>query len=213
MKGLKELKTIQGTPRRLAVLAGVIGACLCIAACGASSSSTTSSGSGSSGTSTTASASSSRAALVACLKQHGVTLPANFGRFRRPGTGTTPGAGTTPGGGGPPAGGGFGGGGGALRNSKFGAAFRACGSKLGFRGRFGGGGAGRFRLSHTKIDQFVACVRKNGYDLPTPNFSGKGGIFPSSARSNPKFLAASKKCESLLVPSGGAGGGGPASSS
>jgi hypothetical protein len=44
--------------------------------------------------------------------------------------------------------------------------------------------------------------------MPKPNFSGKGPVFPASIRTNPKFVAASKACASLLVrprsaPSGG----------
>jgi hypothetical protein len=173
-----------------------------IAACGsASSSSTTSS---SSATSTTASAatggsgtaSSRRAALAACLKQHGVTLPARPAGAPpggAPGSGSatgTNGTGTTP------RRGFFGGGGAFAANPKFRAAFQACGAKFGFRG----GQGFRARISHTTITKYAACVRQHGYDLPNPNFSGKGPIFPANIQSNPKFQAASRACQSLLIP-------------
>jgi len=171
---------------------------LIIAACGSSSSS------GSTHTTASASASGSRAKLVACLKQHGVTLPSH-----RPGAG---GHGFF-GGGGPPAGGpgqgagtgttgGFGAGGrppGTFRNSKFARAFKACGGSF---GHFRAGGAGRYRphfSSHT-LNAFVTCVRKHGYDLPKPNTAGNGPIFPRSIESNKKFQAAARSCSSLLRP-------------
>lgn len=175
---------------RAVLTVGVIAVGLTVAACGSSSSSTSSSASGSKvastgGSSTTPSA--RRSALRTCLQQHGVTLP-----NRRPS-----------GSGGPPAGGAgggfFGGGGGAgsrFNNPKFRAAIQACG---GFRGGFRGG-AGRLRLSHTAVNSFVACVRKNGYSqMPNPNFSG-GPIFPTSIRTNKQFQAASTKCANLLRP-------------
>ncbi len=94
-----------------------------------------------------------------------------------------------PGGGGPGAGGGF-----LASNPKAAAAFRACGG-----GRFRGGGR-RFQLSHAAITSYVACVRQHGYNLPNPNFSGKGPVFPAGIRTNPKFLAASRSCQTLLFP-------------
>jgi len=208
------VKTIQRAGGGAAVVLALALSAIALAACGAS-------GSGSGGsttTRTTASASSRQAQLAACLKQHGVKLPAGFGHFRpgsrpsgapgggAPGAGTTPGAGAAPGtgtgpGGAARPGGGFFGRPGAFRNSKFGAAFRACGSKLGFRG--GGPGArggGFFRPNHAAIGKFVACVRRHGYDLPKPNFSrGNGGIFPSNIRTNKKFEAASRSCTKLLI--------------
>jgi len=128
--------------------------------------------------------------LAACLKQHGVTLPA-----RRPGAG-----------GGPPGSGSSGGsgtgttprrgffGGGFANNPKLRAAFQACGARFGF------GGGQRFRLSRTAITKYVTCVRQHGYNLPTPNFSGKGPVFPSNIRGDAKFQAASRACQKLLAP-------------
>jgi hypothetical protein len=207
----------KGAPRQLALALLVLAAGVCIAACGSSSgssSSTTTAASGTPAASTTP-GSTSRAKLEACLKQHGVTLPSGFGQ-RRNGGGPPPG-----GGGGFFGGGGSGSGTGSASgqtnrsrffNSKTAAAFKACGAQFG--GRFGAGGR-RFRLSHTKINQYVACVRKNGYDLPNPNFSGKGPIFPANIRTNKQFQAASKKCQSILVspPPSGSGGSTGASGS
>jgi hypothetical protein len=187
------------------VLAIVATSCV-IAACGSSSSST--SGSGASGSATTTASATGpaafaqrRTALAACLKKYGVTLPA----FRRPGGssrgGAAPGSTTTPGGG-PPGGsipgarrGFFGG---HPPSAKMQAALKACGANFGSRRGFGG------RLSHTAINQFVACVRKHGYNMPAPNFSGRGSVFPANIRTNKQFVAASRACVSLLRPPGGA---------
>lgn len=59
-------------------------------------------------------------------------------------------------------------------------------------------------------------MRKNGYDLPKPNTSGKGPVFDSSKinRNDPKFKAAVAKCQSdlrALRPQGAPGGTPPAS--
>jgi hypothetical protein len=181
------VKTFGIAPKRAGLTLAVLATGLIVAACGSSSSTTTTKSA--SLPSTSAGSSTSRTAFRTCLKQHGVTLP----NFRRRGT-------TGPGGGPPPgAGGGFFGGGGAgqFANPKFRAAFQACG---GSRGGFRPGGTRRFQLSHTAVNNFVACVRKHGYpQMPNPNFSG-GAIFPSSIRTNAKFRAASKSCTSLLVP-------------
>ncbi len=53
----------------------------------------------------------------------------------------------------------------------------------------------------------MTCVRQHGYNLPSPNFSGKGPVFPANIRSNAKFQAASRACQSLLVPQRGSGSG------
>lgn len=182
-------------PRRVALALTVLATSCAVAACGSSSSSsTTSASASSSNTSTTAAGGRfNSTAFRSCLKQHGVTLPT-----RRPGAGA-------PGAGGPPAGGGggfFGGGGGAARgrfsNPKFRAAIQACG---GGNFRAGGRAGGRFRISHTTINNYVACVRKHGFpQMPSPNFSGSGGVFPANIRTNPKFQTASRACQSILVP-------------
>jgi hypothetical protein len=213
---------------RIAVAVVTLAAGCLIAACGSASSS------GGSTSSTTASASASgtssssgggatgsarRAQLVACLKSHGVTLPQ-----RPPGSGPPPGGGAGGSGGGTGTGttgtgttgtdttgtgtprrrGFFFGGGGARNISpKMQAAFKACGAQFGFRG---GAGGFRGRLSHTAITKYVTCVRQHGYNLPNPNFSGKGPIFPANIQSNAKFQAASKACQNLLVPPRPSGG-------
>ncbi len=185
-----------------AVLACVVTACL-LAACGSSSSSSAASkssgGSSTAATSAGGGASTTRTKLVACLKQHGVTLPARPGGFRRPnpnGGGTNGGSGGGFFGGG---GGFFGGGargGGFRANPKLAAAFKACGGANFPRRHFG---AGNRRVV---IDNFVKCVRQHGYNLPTPNFSGTGPVFPRSIESNAKFQAAAKACAKTLIPHG-----------
>ena len=77
------------------------------------------------------------------------------------------------------------------------AAFKACGANFGFRG---GAGGFRGRISHTAITKFVTCVSQHGYNLPSPNFSGKGPIFPRNIQTNAKFQAAAKSCQHLLIP-------------
>jgi len=176
-----------------------------LAACGSSgstTSSTTASASASASTSGAAGGganSARRAQLVSCLKAHGVTLPSRpAGAPPAGGTGTSTGTGTTT----TPRRGFLFGGGGANITPTMRAAFQACGANFG-----AGGGAFRGRISHTAIDNFVACVKKNGYpQMPSPNFSGKGPIFPRSVETNAKFQAASRTCQHLLVPSGSGGG-------
>jgi hypothetical protein len=214
------LKLIGKAPRGALFIFLALALGCVIAACGSasSSSSTTSSSAsgGSSGTTTTTAATGSarRTALEACLKQHGVTLPSRPagapsgggapggapGSSTGTGTGTT-GTGTTPRRG-------FFGGGGFANNPKLQAAFKACGANFGGRrGNFAG------RLSHTAVTKYVACVRQHGYNLPNPNFSGKGPIFPANIRTNQKFIAASKPCQSLLIPPRPSGSGGTSTTS
>ena len=197
------MKLIANTPRGALLTVVVLALGGLIAACGSASSSstTTTSASAAAGGGTNA---SRRAALVACLKQHGVTLPA-----RPPGSGAPPaasggGTGTTGTGTTPRRGFFFGGGGGPAANPKFRAALQACGAKFGFRG----GQGFRRRLSHAAITKYVTCVRQHGYNLPNPNFSGKGPIFPANIQSNKKFQTASRACQSLLIPPRPSGSGG-----
>jgi hypothetical protein len=175
--------------RALACTALALLTAILLAACGSSTSSSSSpSASAASGASTR------RTALVTCLRKHGVTLPRGV-----PGGGPPSGA---PGAGGGSGGGGFGGGGarrfsGAGRG-KFQAAFKACGTN------FARGGP-RFAFSHQAISKYLTCVRQHGYQLPAPNFSGHGPVFPAGIRSNAKFQKASAACQSLLRPSGAPG--------
>lgn len=173
----------------------VLSVAVLVAAC-ASSTSSSSTSAAASGSST-----ASRPAIAACLRKHGINFPAG----RRPDGGTppsgTPGAGSaTPPAGAPPAGAppsGFPGG--AAGGSKFRAALKACGANL---------PAGRrpAQFSRQRIQKYVTCVHQHGYDLPNPNLSGNGPVFPSKIRSNAKFQAASKACQSLLAPPQPGGG-------
>jgi hypothetical protein len=167
-----------------------------LSACGSSASS--------SSTSTRAAAlpqsTAGRAKLVACLKQHGVTLPS---RFRGPGAGGPPRTGRVPGAGAGGPGGLFNGGSGAggrfRANPKLAQAFRACGGGA-FR-RFGDRAALRARRA-AAIQSFVACVDRHGFKLPSPNLNGPGPVFSTRLQTNRRFLAAAKPCTALLRASG-----------
>jgi hypothetical protein len=203
----------QSRTRRLATLTLAVAiTALVLAACGSSSNTgSNSSGSGSSSSSSGAAAAgggnaATRTKLAACLKSHGVTLPS-----RPPGAGARPGGygGGGNGGGGPgffgggAGGGGAGGqGGGRFSNPKFRAALQACG---------GGRGLGQRRSAPSKaaVTKFVACVKQHGYNLPAPNFSGKGAIFPASIAKSKAFQAASRSCSADLRPAGAPAAGGP----
>ena len=114
------------------------------------------------------------------------------------GTGTT-GTGTTGTGTTPRRGSFFGGGPGGARTSA-----RRCGPRSRRAARTSALAAAvggfRGRISHTAITSFVTCVKQHGYNLPAPNFSGKGPIFPRNIETNAKFQAASKACQHLLIP-------------
>jgi hypothetical protein len=205
---------------RMAIPAvGVVLASLAVTACG-SSSSASSSGTP---TTTTTTAANNRADIAACMRKHGVTLPNRPAGAGRPGGTTGPGGPGGPGGGGFLLGGGGGGGAGGgqqgqgrgqFNNPKFQAAAKKCG--LNFN-RAGNGGPGRFNPTSNpqfkkSLTKFVACVRKNGYDLPSPNLSGNGPVFDASKvnRNDPKFVKAAQKCQSLLsFGRGTTGQGGP----
>jgi hypothetical protein len=193
---------------------GVIAACGSASSSSSTSTTTTSASSSAAASSSSSSGTARRAALVACLKQHDVTLPARPpgapggpGGSGGTGTGTT-GTGTTgtTGTGTTPRRFFFGGGGsGFAANPKVRAALQACGARFGF----GRGGQGfRSPAARQRVESYVACVRKNGYNLPNPNFSGNGPIFPANIRSDKKFQAASAKCQNLLLPPRGSGSGG-----
>jgi len=85
------------------------------------------------------------------------------------------------------------------------AALKACGANFGARSR-------RFRtLARPNIAKYVTCVRQHGYNLPAPNFSGKGPIFPGNIRTNKKFRAASRLCAILLTRPGAGSASGSSS--
>lgn len=180
--------------RRSSFAIGAVLATLAIVACGSSANSSSSSTSSAAASSGASGARSSfrdparRAKLVACLKQHGVTLPS-----RPSGGGRPPGF--------------LGGGSGAAADPKVRAALQACGAN------FGPGARVSPAARTAAVAKFTTCVGQHGYKLPKPNFSGHGPVFSPSIQSNPKFQAASKACAGLLRPSGapqGAPGGGGA---
>ncbi len=190
---------------RLATLAGtVLVTALLLAACGSSSNTSSSSSSSGGGSASAAGGptSAARTKLVACLKAHGVTLPTRPPGARRRPSGGEGGGGFGGGGGFFFGGGGNGGAGGGARfnNPKFRAAIQACGGAR-FPQR-------RFTPNKAAVTKFVACVKQHGYNLPSPNFSGKGPIFPAAIARNRKFQAAARTCASDLRPAG-AGGPGP----
>ena len=164
-----------------------------IAACGSSSSNSSSKTTSSTSAASAGSGSgTNRAALTACLRKHGITLPAGAGA---PGGGAPPsappaGGSGAPGGGSPPSG--FPGG---ANGAKLQAAFKACGAN--FPARRSGAA-----LQRQTVQKYVTCVRQHGYQLPNPNFSGNGPVFPANIRSNAKFQAASRACQNLLAPTG-----------
>jgi hypothetical protein len=82
-------------------------------------------------------------------------------------------------------------------------ALEACGGRMGGRGGPGaprGAGDAGYRR---RVQAYVTCVRKNGYDLPDPDFSGNGPIFdPDDVdRDDATFRKASAACQSELRPS------------
>jgi hypothetical protein len=183
--------------RRSAFALGAVAVACLLVACGSSSSSSSTSSSASAAASTGRGGFANRTKLVACLKQHGVSLPS---RPAGAGAGTGGGASGTHrfGAGG---GGFFGGAGGRAANPKFAAAFKACGANFG--GHFSAASGAARKATITK---FVTCVRQHGYNLPTPNLTGKGSVFPAKIETNAKFKTASRACASDLAvrPPGGA---------
>lgn len=92
-------------------------------------------------------------------------------------------------------------------------AMEECGGQGGPGGRPGGAdGQGRGQRPdvndadyQASIKAYVTCVRKNGYDLPDPDFSGDGPIFDPKKvdQQDATFQKASKACQSELRRSGG----------
>jgi len=209
------------TARGLTVLGAAVLVAIALAACGggggSSSTSTTSATNAAntqgttSATGATGSAPAGRTALAACLKKYGVTLPSFRGRF-----GATGGTGAS----GPrfpfgatgatgrrfPFGatgasgrfGGFpGGAGGFASNPKLVQALQKCG---GFGGSGATGRAGFFSSRiRTELTSFVACMKKNGETLPSPNLSGTGSVFGNVNQTTAAFKAAYAQCKSILT--------------
>lgn len=141
----------------------------------------------------------------ACLKEKGVELP----EFKGGGEGGPPAGGEPPEGFEPPEGGELpeGGpsgaegapGGEKLEEQK--AAFEECGVEIGggFKGGPGGGKPNTNSAAFKKqINEYVACVRENGYELAEPNFSGEGPIFEKAESESAAFKKASAQCQELL---------------
>lgn len=180
-----------------------VAAALTLSACGGSNATTGKNASSTSTTATTAAAGArtfDRTKLVACLKQQGVTLPP-----RRPGGAPNGGPGR------------FFGSLSTAQRAKLRAAMQKCGApfggRFGLRRRFDA----RSPAARAALTRFVACVRSHGFPLPAPNLSGNGPVFDPRKvnRSDPRFLAASRACQSLLgggpgqqPPGGGAASGG-----
>jgi hypothetical protein len=192
----------------IAALSLVIGA-LVLAGCGGSSSS--SSGGSSTESSTTASSSGSETATgegkgggmfniseeaKACLKEKGVELPEfKGGEGGPPSTGEKPKAGEMPEGGegGPP--GGFGG----EQSEEQKKAFEECGVETPeFKGGAGGKPNTNSAAFKKQVNEYVACVRENGYELGEPNFSGEGPVFEKAESESAEFKKASAQCQELL---------------
>lgn len=165
--------------------------CLALGACGSSATSSTSTNTTATGTSASsngaqASRSSRLTALRSCLAKQGITLPASTAT--RPGTGL----------GGPT--GRFRGGGGfklprGVSRTQFREALKKCGGA-----NFGGGGRFNSATSKAALAKYVACMRENGVNLPTPNTSGRGPVFNTAGinTSSSTFTTATTKCVSDL---------------
>lgn len=184
---------------------------LAVAACGGGSAKVSTSGTTATSTPAAGGAGADTSAFATCLKQHGVSLPAGFGRGGGPGS-AGPGGGLPPQGSGGPGGfpGAGGGAGGAGLSSAQQSAFSACRSKLP-AGGFGGGRGLAGGASATQLKAYTSCLRDNGVKVPTttstPAAGGSGPRFGNplaGLRSDPHFAAASRKCAALL-PSRGTG--------
>jgi hypothetical protein len=182
----------------IAVLA-LVAAALVLVGCGGSS--------GASSTETTTTASSSKQGgpggmfniseeAKTCLKEKGVELPGfKGGEGGPPSTGEKPEGGEMPkrGEGGPP--GGFGGEG----SEEMKKAFEECGVEAPeFKGGVGGKPNTNSAAFKKQVNEYVACVRENGYELGEPNFSGEGPVFEKAESESAEFKKASAQCQELL---------------
>ncbi|MGX6446822.1 hypothetical protein ACVU7I_01950, partial [Patulibacter sp. S7RM1-6] len=92
----------------------------------------------------------------------------------------------------------------AAERKKLQAALKACGGDRAGGQRAGGRGGRTPNVkdpSYQKaIRAYVACVRKKGFDLPDPDFSGKGPVFDSDEvdQTDATFRKASAACQSTL---------------
>lgn len=225
-------------PLRLALTPALLASVLALSACGGGDDSTTNAGAaGGSGTTSEqrSGARGDMTKLQACLKEQGVELPGRpsgqdgerpegapegMPEGAAPPEGGGPPEGGLPGGGAPPTGengegrrGGFG----NLSDEdreKLQKAMEKCGGQAPGANRRGGPAGARQRpdvnsAAYRKtINAYVTCVRKNGYDLPDPDFSGDGPIFDPKEvdQQDATFKKASKACQSTLqTPRSGGG--------
>jgi len=182
---------------------------LALAACGGSSSTSTTTAKSANSTAATATSktrfpgAARFAALRACLKKNGISLPQRTpGKHAAPGVGGLLGAG-----GGPvlPKG---------VSRTQYEAVLKKCGG--GFTPGRLGAGRSRFQSPEAKkaLAKFAACMRENGIKVGEPNTSGKGPIFDTKGidTAGAKFTAAEQKCgvdlRSALGARPGAGAGG-----
>jgi hypothetical protein len=216
------------TATTMAIVAGLLLACLGLAACGESSSTTSASanasataprgvtGAGAGATGPATGPGRARfQAVRECLQKNGVTLPQRppGQRGGRPGGASGPGGFLGRGGAGAP----------QLPNGVTRAQLQAAIKKCGAGGQFRRGGA---RLKspayRAALAQYATCLRQNGVNVPAPNTSGAGPVFDTKGidTKSAQFEAARQKCQSILAaafrrtsgtygPSGAPGGGPP----
>jgi hypothetical protein len=108
---------------------------------------------------------------------------------------------------GPGLGGGGGGGGGQLDPEALQDATEVCGEVP--QSAFGGERPDQTEIQDTLLE-FAQCMRKNGYDMPDPNFSGGSAVnltevFGDIDTNDPAFQEAAEACQDVL--GGGLGGG------
>ncbi len=140
----------------------------------------------------------------ACLKEKGVELPEFKGgeggapggaEGEMPEPGEKPEGGEMPEGGegGPP--GGFGG----EQSEEQKKALEECGVETPeFKGGAGGKPNTNSAAFKKQVNEYVACVRENGYELGEPNFSGEGPVFEKAESESAEFKKASAQCQELL---------------
>jgi hypothetical protein len=83
-------------------------------------------------------------------------------------------------------------------------ALKKCGG-----GNFGRGGRFNSPASKAALTKFVACMRENGVNLPTPNTSGNGPVFNTNGinTASSTFKSAQAKCQSVLRNAAGSRSG------
>ena len=191
--------------RLLPIWVLAVSAPLVVAGCGGGSGSQAASATDVTTTSGAPTATGQQSELSACLRKHGVNLPAGFGQGGAPGGGAPGGGSGAPGGATPPsfpAGGAPGGARpGGVDQQKLQAAFKACGGSPRGGGFPGGGGA-----NSQVFTAYLSCLSDHGVSVPTSTSGttprGAGSVL-ATVRNDPKFAAANKTCQALLPTAGG----------